>query len=373
MAEPTSSKKDLIQPKNTADDISFSGPELDALSALEKGLEKRNAQAKVDDLVAESSNAASKRENSTSKKRKRANVPPQSEFVTSFYSSGPLLPGDVDEEGSVPPRTTRRISGRISKGKPGHRYTDSSVSDHEATRPTRSNASSSGKSEERKGKMREQSADVPKSTSGRLTIKLLLPSTDRDAARTAGTASAMPSPIDSSIHVDSVESDAGSDDDEVPDKPTEDEITLENLGPVPVYPAPTKPFPVLPPPKFSSALAPTIPLDKTHAKVRHWRVAKREIRGIAGGRWFTRAWVGEKASQFAEQKGKVGDTKESDSVSTSAPVKSKASTSSKKRKAGSNPSASQVPDGTSTRKPTKLRISLVAAASSEPEDADMEG
>lgn len=41
------------------------------------------------------------------------------------------------------------------------------------------------------------------------------------------------------------------------------------------------------------------PLDRSGAKVRPWRIANREIRGIAGGRWFARSWVGEKESDFA--------------------------------------------------------------------------
>ncbi|KAK7464505.1 hypothetical protein VKT23_006674 [Stygiomarasmius scandens] len=79
-----------------------------------------------------------------------------------------------------------------------------------------------------------------------------------------------------------------------------EEINLDGV-PVPVYPLPNKPFPVLPPPKVGSGFAPTIPLDRSGTKVRQWRVALREIRGIGGGRWFTRAWVGEKQSQFATE------------------------------------------------------------------------
>jgi Wiskott-Aldrich syndrome protein len=70
--------------------------------------------------------------------------------------------------------------------------------------------------------------------------------------------------------------------------------------PLPIYPLPSKPFPVQPPLKIGTGFAPLIPLDKTgKIKVRHWRPAHREVRGIAGGRWFTRAWVGEKESEFA--------------------------------------------------------------------------
>jgi hypothetical protein len=76
------------------------------------------------------------------------------------------------------------------------------------------------------------------------------------------------------------------------------EETLEGVA-QPVYPLPTKPFPVLPPPKMPSGFAPTMTLDKSGKKVRHWRQTKREIRGIAGGRWFTRSWAGGRDSEYA--------------------------------------------------------------------------
>ena len=75
------------------------------------------------------------------------------------------------------------------------------------------------------------------------------------------------------------------------------DISLEGIA-LPIYPLPSKPFPVQPPPKIPTGIAPVIPLDKTH-KPRRWRTANREIRGIAGGRWFTRSWVGDKGSELA--------------------------------------------------------------------------
>ncbi|KAI0964350.1 hypothetical protein AcW1_001189 [Taiwanofungus camphoratus] len=78
---------------------------------------------------------------------------------------------------------------------------------------------------------------------------------------------------------------------------TEDDA-LEGV-PLPVYPLPSKPFPVQPPPKIGTGFAPVIPLDKSGKQVRRWRQVNREIRGIAGGRWFARTWVGEKGSEFA--------------------------------------------------------------------------
>lgn len=77
-----------------------------------------------------------------------------------------------------------------------------------------------------------------------------------------------------------------------------DDVNLDGV-PLPTYPLPSRPFPVHPPPKIGSGFAPIIPLDKSGKHVRHWRQAQREIRGIAGGRWFTKAWVGEKESQYA--------------------------------------------------------------------------
>jgi hypothetical protein len=69
--------------------------------------------------------------------------------------------------------------------------------------------------------------------------------------------------------------------------------------PIPAYPAPSKAFSVLPPPKMGSGFAPNIPLDRTRAQVRRWRPLLREVRGIAGGRWFTKSWVGDKESAYA--------------------------------------------------------------------------
>jgi len=74
--------------------------------------------------------------------------------------------------------------------------------------------------------------------------------------------------------------------------------TLEGV-PLPVYPLPSKPFPVQPPPKIGTGFAPIVPLDKSGKSVRRWRQVNREVRGIAGGRWFTRTWVGEKESEFS--------------------------------------------------------------------------
>ena len=75
------------------------------------------------------------------------------------------------------------------------------------------------------------------------------------------------------------------------------EDSLENV-PIPIYPLPTKPFPVQPPAKIATGFAPLLPLDKSASQVRRWREANREIRGIAGGRWLARTWVGDKESDY---------------------------------------------------------------------------
>lgn len=59
-------------------------------------------------------------------------------------------------------------------------------------------------------------------------------------------------------------------------------INLQEVA-LPQYPLPVKPFSVQPPQKINSGFAPVLPLDRTGAKVRHWRTVNREIRGIAGG------------------------------------------------------------------------------------------
>ncbi|KAI0050611.1 hypothetical protein FA95DRAFT_1676635 [Auriscalpium vulgare] len=74
--------------------------------------------------------------------------------------------------------------------------------------------------------------------------------------------------------------------------------TLPPGVPLPVYPLPTKPFPVQNAPKLSTGYAPVVPLDRTGKKPRHWRLARREVRGIAGGRWFAQTWVGAQESQL---------------------------------------------------------------------------
>lgn len=169
--------------------------------------------------------------------------------------------------------------------------------------------------------------------------------------------------------------------------PLLEETNLEGVA-IPQYPLPTKPFPVQPPPKMTSGFAPALPLDRSGKKVRRWRTANREIRGIAGGRWFTRTWVGEKESEYAAALLlKAGEEKSSSgggmtlpklsNISISAPKavsKLKASsskTASLSTSAAPSRSGSSIPEGVTSavRAPTKMRILQVAA--SEAGDSDM--
>ena len=158
----------------------------------------------------------------------------------------------------------------------------------------------------------------------------------------------------------------------------DDPPNLENV-PIPVYPLPTKPFPVQPPPKIPTGFAPLIAVDRGRTRVRHWREANREIRGIAGGRWFAKTWVGDKESQFAIYASKSVDDKVSTSSTSKLPAQlSKVVSKLKASKGGSvansaNPSraASVVPEHSgnpitsAVRAPTKMRISQKAPSDIE--------
>lgn len=178
-----------------------------------------------------------------------------------------------------------------------------------------------------------------------------------------------------------------------------EELNLENV-PIPVYPLPTKPFPVQPPPKITSALAPLLPLDKSSKAVRHWRSARREIRGIAGGRWLARTWVGDKESEYASfvadstAPGKsVTDDKTSTAValpklpvlSIPAPASIKslgrlkasskagsvATSATPSRAPSANPESQGIPI-TTVRAPTKMRILQLAPSSADGDPAPMD-
>ncbi|KAF9654142.1 hypothetical protein BDM02DRAFT_3152598 [Thelephora ganbajun] len=129
-------------------------------------------------------------------------------------------------------------------------------------------------------------------------------------------------------------------------------VKHENLDgvPCPVYPLPSKPFPVLPPVKIATGFAANLPLDNNHAQARHWRLAKREIRGIAGGRWFAQSWVGDKESAYATSVANNPPPGEVEKASGNASTKlsTAGSKASKKKEkadtAASSRSSSTVPD-----------------------------
>lgn len=168
-----------------------------------------------------------------------------------------------------------------------------------------------------------------------------------------------------------------------PPAPLAEETNLENV-PLPVYPLPSKPFPVQPPLKIPTGFAPPIPLDKNGKKIRHWRTAHREIRGIAGGRWFVRSWVGDKDSEYAasvaakeSEKANNGSAplpknRDSSNTSLSAPplggkglgkkgkgASSLTGSAAPSRDGSVNPdatAAATIPVTSSVRAPTKMRI-----------------
>lgn len=159
-----------------------------------------------------------------------------------------------------------------------------------------------------------------------------------------------------------------------PEQPPEetplDDINLETV-PIPVYALPTRPFPVQPAPKVATGHAQTIPLDRSGKKVRKWRVANREIRGIAGGRWFTRSWVGEKHSEYAGSKVTLAEAQLA--IPRLPALLGKTKGKPGKSLAGSSRSESVAGDGPPVvRNLTKLRTSTLGP-SSEAGDSDMLG
>ncbi|KAG1754715.1 uncharacterized protein EDB91DRAFT_248784 [Suillus paluster] len=157
---------------------------------------------------------------------------------------------------------------------------------------------------------------------------------------------------------------------------------IAEIAPLPVYPLPSKPFPVQPPPKIGTGFAPMLPLDRSGTKVRRWRTANREIRGIAGGRWFARSWVGDKESEFANATAATHKNGDADKIampkgggSISAPLLGKGSSKSKASRAASGISAapsragSIIPDHHPVKAPSKMR-NIVAGPASEAEGND---
>ncbi|KAF9245666.1 hypothetical protein BU15DRAFT_70737 [Melanogaster broomeanus] len=160
-----------------------------------------------------------------------------------------------------------------------------------------------------------------------------------------------------------------------------------DIAPQPVYPLPTKPFPVQPPPKIGTGFAPMQPLDRSGARVRQWRIANREVRGIAGGRWFARSWVGDKESEFstaiataaAAAAAKLADGDKiaipKSVTSISAPMlgkagKSKAARASAGVSAAPSRSGSIVPELHHPKAPTKMRNIIAGPASEAGDEPD---
>ncbi|KAJ7150353.1 hypothetical protein C8R46DRAFT_1124740 [Mycena filopes] len=141
-------------------------------------------------------------------------------------------------------------------------------------------------------------------------------------------------------------------------------INLQDV-PLPQYPLPVKPFSVQQPPRINTGFATVIALDRTGAKVRHWRTVNREIRGIAGGRWFTHAWMGEKESPLAlaiASGDKQVTIPKLPTMSISAPAPTKV----KRAAKNSSLTASAVP----SRSSSKMRT-IMLAPQSDGGDSDM--
>ncbi|KAJ7750197.1 hypothetical protein B0H16DRAFT_856051 [Mycena metata] len=145
-------------------------------------------------------------------------------------------------------------------------------------------------------------------------------------------------------------------------------INLQDV-PWPQYPLPVRPFNVQMPLKINTGFAPVVPLDRTGAKPRHWRPVNREIRGIAGGRWFTRTWMGDKESPLALAIDKQVTLPKLPTMSISAPVPTKAKRAAKNSQVQSN-GPSTVPSRSSSAVPSKMRT-IMLAPQSDGGDSDM--
>ncbi|KAK7063886.1 hypothetical protein R3P38DRAFT_16423 [Favolaschia claudopus] len=153
-------------------------------------------------------------------------------------------------------------------------------------------------------------------------------------------------------------------------------INLQDI-PLPQYPLPLKPFPVQAPHRINTGFAPIVPLDRTGAKVRHWRKVNREIRGIAGGRWFTHSWMGEKESPLALAIASGAGDKQSSSVAlpklatvsissaSGVPPKTKA-----RATKNSSLTGSTAPSRSSSAVPSKMRTIMVAPPTAPPSEAE---
>lgn len=212
---------------------------------------------------------------------------------------------------------------------------------------------------------------------------LVVPSFDEGALSEsyAGTAPSSPLPLTR---------EGGSEHEDAENAPPPPAEGTTELAPLPVYPLPSKPFPVQPPPKIGAGFAPMLPLDRSGNKIRRWRTANREIRGIAGGRWFARSWVGDKESEYANATAaaavaashKNGDadkiTTPKGGGSISAPLLGKGSSKSKAARAMSGISAAPSRAGSintdhhPVKAPSKMRNIVAGPASEESNDAPIQ-
>lgn len=224
-----------------------------------------------------------------------------------------------------------------------------------------------------------KAAAVPKAK-GKTTktpTALIVPSTDDAAMSETHTITAPSSPFLHDVHEGGQSPDVEEPQQRQPPTPE----GLAETPPLPVYPLPSKPFPVQPPPKISTGFAPMLPLDRTGSKVRRWRIANREIRGIAGGRWFTRAWVGDKESEFAAavtlMSGKLADG-DKISIPKSATSASALGKAGKARASRTSAGISSAPSRADsivselhpTKAPTKMRNVVVGPASEAGNESD---
>ncbi|KAI6114891.1 hypothetical protein EV401DRAFT_1978653 [Pisolithus croceorrhizus] len=130
------------------------------------------------------------------------------------------------------------------------------------------------------------------------------------------------------------------------------------LPPTPEGPAEIAPLPIYPS-SFKAGFASMLPLDRSGSKVRRWRVANREIRGIAGGRWFARSWAAAKRAEGD----KIAIPKAVTSIS--APSRGSAGISAAPSRSGST-----VPDLHPTKAPTKMRNVVAGPASEAGHESD---
>ncbi|KAB5592052.1 hypothetical protein CTheo_4504 [Ceratobasidium theobromae] len=76
------------------------------------------------------------------------------------------------------------------------------------------------------------------------------------------------------------------------------------LATAPRRPLPTRAFPVQPAPKTTAVAAISTP-DWSRRKTRSWAVQWREIKGVGGGSWWVRSWVGSNDSEYASDPARI--------------------------------------------------------------------